>query len=164
MYMLFPHINCAKRSYMVMARTPSTRYAHQRRVKNYGQIPLPLDQRTASSWPTGSPLLTSRWWMALPSEHKQRWTEELPTLPSDAETVAGDITRTFAKSTLTPGTRLDLYKSLKALSWDLILGVFLGLGRTMDQKFKAMETGQEALLRGQSSLFPVSINTSFCRS
>jgi hypothetical protein len=99
------------------------------------------------------------------SEHKQRWTEQLSTLPSDVETVARDITRTFVKSTLAPGTRLDLYESLKALSWDLILGVFLGLGRMTDQeKLEAVETDQEALLRSQFSLFPVSINTGFWQS
>jgi cytochrome P450 len=99
------------------------------------------------------------------AEHKQQWREQLSTLPSDAETIIREIARTFIKSTFIPGTRLDLYESLKALSWDLILGVFLGLGRTSDQeKFSTVETAQEALLRGQFSLFPISINTRFWQS
>jgi cytochrome P450 len=99
------------------------------------------------------------------AEHKQEWTEQLSTLPSDAEPITREIARTFIKSTWIPGTRLDLYENLKALSWDLILGVFLGLGRMRDQEqFSAIETAQETLLRGQFSLFPVSINTLFWQS
>ena len=99
------------------------------------------------------------------TEHKQQWKDQLSTLPSDTETTIREIARTYIKSTLIPGARLDLYESLKALSWDLILGVFLGLGRTTDQKkFSAVETAQEALLRGQFSLFPVSISTPFWQS
>lgn len=99
------------------------------------------------------------------AEHKQEWKEQLSTLPSDAEPITREIARTFIKSTWIPGTRLDLYESLKALSWDLILGVFLGLGRMRDQEqFSAIETAQETLLRGQFSLFPVSINTLFWQS
>lgn len=99
------------------------------------------------------------------AEDKQQWKEQLSTLPSDAEMITREIVRTFIKSAWIPGAQLDLYESLKALSWDLILGVFLGLGRTRDQKqFSAVETAQEALLRGQFSLFPVSINTRFWQS
>lgn len=99
------------------------------------------------------------------SQHKELWKEQLSSLPSSATTITREIARTFIKSAWQPGTRLDLYESLKALSWDLILGAFLGLDRMREQKqFLVVEAAQEALLRGQFSLFPVSINTRFWQS
>ena len=99
------------------------------------------------------------------AQHKQQWKEQLSTLPSDTDTTTRDIARAFITSTLIPGSRLDLYESLKTLSWDLIFRVFLGLDRATDPKtFSNVETAQEALLRGQFSLFPVSVNTPFWQS
>ena len=99
------------------------------------------------------------------AEHKKRWKEQLSTLPSDTETTTRETIRAFIKAILVPGTPLDLYDILKTFSWDLILGVFLGVGRTTDKEtFSTVETGQEALLRGQFSLFPVSVNTPFWQS
>ena len=99
------------------------------------------------------------------AEHKKQWKEQLSTLPSDTEMTTRETTRAFIKATLIPGAPLDLYDILKTLSWDLILGVFLSVGRTADQKtFSTIETRQEALLRGQFSLFPVSVNTPLWQS
>lgn len=61
------------------------------------------------------------------------------------------------------GLQIDLYESMKALSWKLLLGVFLGVGPE-DTLYQSIATWQEDLLRGQFSLFPVSIRTPFWSS
>ena len=58
----------------------------------------------------------------------------------------------------TTGLQIDLYESMKTLSWRLLLGVFLGVGPE-DTLYQSITTWQEDLLRGQFSLFPVSIRT-----
>lgn len=65
------------------------------------------------------------------------------------------------------GTTMDLYQDMKALSWELLCSVFLGLSPTTsddDDKFRTFVSLQETLLRGQFSLVPVSIRTPFWRS
>ncbi|KAI4941681.1 hypothetical protein J4E91_010555 [Alternaria rosae] len=57
----------------------------------------------------------------------------------------------------------DMYESLKRLSWKILLGTFLGLDRG-NGLFDTMESLQEDLLRGQFSLFPVTVNTGFWHS
>lgn len=58
---------------------------------------------------------------------------------------------------------IDLYASLKTLSWKILLGAFLGLGPD-NPLFEKIERLQEDLLRGQFSLFPVTLNTGFWHS
>ncbi|KAF2865061.1 cytochrome P450 [Massariosphaeria phaeospora] len=60
-------------------------------------------------------------------------------------------------------SEIDLYESMKTLSWKILLGAFLGLDSD-GELFDKMESLQEDLLRGQFSLFPVSINTGFWHS
>ncbi|KAF2257884.1 cytochrome P450 [Lojkania enalia] len=60
-------------------------------------------------------------------------------------------------------TNVDLYECMKTLSWKIVLGSFLDL-RNSDTLFSRIEGLQEELLRGQFSLFPVSINTGFWHS
>jgi cytochrome P450 len=49
---------------------------------------------------------------------------------------------------------------MKSLAWDLLFGIFLGIDRNKDRAlFAKMGKLQEDLLRGQFSLFPVSIRT-----
>lgn len=55
------------------------------------------------------------------------------------------------------GTQIDLYASLKSLVWKIILQAFLKLDGS-DAEFVEIQALQEDLLRGQFSLFPVSIN------
>ncbi|KAF2035473.1 hypothetical protein EK21DRAFT_106999 [Setomelanomma holmii] len=60
-------------------------------------------------------------------------------------------------------TELDLYESMKELSWKILFGIFLGVDSD-DAHFSTTESLQEALLRGQFSLFPISLNTGFWHS
>lgn len=60
-------------------------------------------------------------------------------------------------------SELDLYESMKTLSWKILLGAFLGLGPE-ERLFGTIEGLQEDLLRGQFSLFPVTLNTGFWHS
>ncbi|RYO75176.1 hypothetical protein DL764_010570 [Monosporascus ibericus] len=61
------------------------------------------------------------------------------------------------------GAEVDLYDRMKDLAWRMLLAVFLQLSRT-DQAYQDVVAWQEELLRGQFSLFPVSIRTPFWRS
>jgi hypothetical protein len=61
------------------------------------------------------------------------------------------------------GPQIDLYEALKRLSWRLFLYSFLDLSDT-DPDFELFVKLQEDLLRGQFSLFPVSVNIGFWHS
>lgn len=61
------------------------------------------------------------------------------------------------------GQRIDLYETMKTLSWKLLIGMFLGVGPE-DKLYQSIVAWQEDLLRGQFSLFPVSIKTPFWSS
>lgn len=58
---------------------------------------------------------------------------------------------------------IDLYESMKNLSWRILLGLFLSLSPE-DEEFQQLQTLHENLLRGQFSLMPVSINAGFWQS
>ena len=58
---------------------------------------------------------------------------------------------------------IDLYESMKHLSWRILLGLFLSLNPE-DEEFQQLQTLHENLLRGQFSLMPVSINAGFWQS
>ncbi|KAH7381005.1 cytochrome P450 [Cadophora sp. MPI-SDFR-AT-0126] len=61
------------------------------------------------------------------------------------------------------GDIIDIYESMKDLSWRVLLNIFLQLSPT-DELYSTIESLQETLLRGQFSLMPVSIKTPFWRS
>ena len=61
------------------------------------------------------------------------------------------------------GDNIDIYESMKDLSWKMLLDVFLQLSPS-DKAYSTVELLQESLLRGQFSLMPVSIRTPFWRS
>lgn len=58
---------------------------------------------------------------------------------------------------------IDIYQSMKTLSWKLLLGTLLNLA-PKDREYTELEHLQEDLLRGQFSLFPVSVNAGFWHS
>jgi cytochrome P450 len=60
-------------------------------------------------------------------------------------------------------SQIDMYESLKRLSWKILLGMFLDLDSN-DGLYDTMESLQEDLLRGQFSLFPVTVNAGFWHS
>ena len=67
------------------------------------------------------------------------------------------------------GSSVDLYDSMKTLSWRILLAIFLSTPgqKQSDQSEKdaaEIESLQEGLLRGQFSLFPVSVNARIWRS
>ncbi|KAK9243925.1 hypothetical protein V1506DRAFT_523244 [Lipomyces tetrasporus] len=80
------------------------------------------------------------------------------TAASKGETIVNDHIGNWAH-----GSTIDLYDSMKDLSWRVLLGTFLQLGPA-DKTYSEIATLQETLLRGQFSLFPVSVNTPFWQS
>ena len=93
---------------------------------------------------------------------RQAWEEQLSSLPADtSERIRGMASDHF--SSWSHGDSIDIYESMKDLSWRVLLNIFLQLSPT-DKTYSTVESLQEALLRGQFSLMPVSINTPFWRS
>lgn len=93
---------------------------------------------------------------------KKVWMDRIGGLPTETAQLVRRLTqeRFIAPLLQQTGTTFDLYDSLKAFSWDLLLRVFLGLSRDSDAKaFRHVEDLQEQLLRGQFSLLPVKIST-----
>ena len=96
-------------------------------------------------------------------EHKRSaWNEHLKPLTEDSTPIIRQIVVDHI-GTWSIGHSIDLYESMKDLSWQILLGIFLQLSPS-DKKFSTVESLQETLLRGQFSLFPVSINTPLWRS
>ena len=60
-------------------------------------------------------------------------------------------------------SEIDLYDSLKSLLWKILLGLFLKLEES-ESEFREIEKLQEDLLRGQFSLFPVSVSVRIWQS
>ena len=108
--------------------------------------------------------------------NKERWKQKMRELVSEESGLDVMIrkltTDRFVEQLLQPGslfsgrrTTINLYESMKALAWDLLFGIFLGLERAHDaSEFRRTEVLQEDLLRGQFSLFPVSVRTPFWSS
>lgn len=93
---------------------------------------------------------------------RRLWDDQLSSLPADA---SGDI-RNIANDHIrswTDGATIDIYDSMKDLSWRMLLGIFLQLSPT-DEAYSTVESLQETLLRGQFSLLPISINTTLWQS
>lgn len=93
---------------------------------------------------------------------RQSWEEQLSSLPADASGTIRDIANDHF-STWHHGGIVDIYDSMKDLSWRVLLSIFLQLSPA-DKTYSVVESLQETLLRGQFSLLPVSINTPFWRS
>ena len=92
-----------------------------------------------------------------------RWEKRIASIGSRG--LASTIQQHFR--TIPPGSVVDLYESMKTLSWKLLLNIFLAVAddNTKDAEFtEKLISLQEDLLRGQFSLFPVSINTRFWTS
>ncbi|MCJ1278847.1 hypothetical protein MMC21_006666 [Puttea exsequens] len=99
-------------------------------------------------------------------EMKETWMGRMESLPDTSRTMVGIATRSHFQA-ISSGSSIDLYESMKTLSWKLVLGIFLSgptdlTGAPKDTE--EIEKLQEDLLRGQFSLIPVSINTRFWQS
>lgn len=92
---------------------------------------------------------------------KANWIPQVESIQEDATRIASNMTRShFARLV---DSSVDIYESLKHLSWRILLKLFLDLDET-DGLFKEVESLQEDLLRGQFSLFPVSLNVGLWQS
>ncbi|KAL8848482.1 MAG: hypothetical protein Q9221_006484 [Calogaya cf. arnoldii] len=103
-----------------------------------------------------------------PPDHRERkciWLERIKSLDVDVQTVISRCVLDHFRD-VSSGSAIDLYESMKSLSWRILLSIFLQ--REDDEKdaedANKIEALHEDLLRGQFSLFPVSINTPFWRS
>lgn len=88
---------------------------------------------------------------------RQSWEEQLSSLLADTSQEIRAIANDHF-STWSHGDSIDIYDSMKNLSWKVLLSVFLQLSPT-DKVYSRVESLQETLLRGQFSLVPVSIRT-----
>jgi len=93
---------------------------------------------------------------------RAQWDEQLSTFPADVAPLIRDIASEHIES-LGHGSQIELYDTMKDLSWKILIGVFLNLDHT-SKTFSTVESLQETLLRGQFSLFPVAVNSRFWRS
>ncbi|KAK9321349.1 cytochrome P450 [Lipomyces orientalis] len=93
---------------------------------------------------------------------REAWNAQLASLPSASSAIIREIVNDHIGS-WAHGSTIDLYDSMKDLSWRVLLGTFLQLGPA-DKAYSEITTLQETLLRGQFSIFPVSVNTPFWQS
>jgi cytochrome P450 len=102
--------------------------------------------------------------------HKQAWMNQLSTFPSEVTPRIRQIAEKHISLLFHPAAgvadgRIDLYDMLKSLAWEVLLGIFLDLSTSSSLgDFSEIESLQETLLRGQFSLFPVSINARLWQS
>ena len=95
-------------------------------------------------------------------EMRETWDPRIDALRPNASPLVEKLTREHFESAFS-GAEMDVYELMKTLSWKILLGVFLKLNAG-DPLFATFETLQEQLLRGQFSLFPVSVNAGFWHS
>ena len=97
---------------------------------------------------------------------KDKWKARMASLPDDMRPNIQEIVLSHFRN-ISSGSTTDLYESMKDLSWKLILGIFMSSPTEGEQAQKdaaEIEALQEDLLRGQFSLFPVSINVRLWQS
>ncbi|KAL8906372.1 MAG: hypothetical protein Q9207_002084 [Kuettlingeria erythrocarpa] len=102
-----------------------------------------------------------------PPDHQARkraWLDRMTLLNENIRPLIHDVVLDHFRG-IPSGSVIDLYDSMKSLSWQILLSIFLrkdedGQGGDIAE----IEALHEDLLRGQFSLFPVSINTRFWQS
>ncbi|KAF2490056.1 cytochrome P450 [Lophium mytilinum] len=93
---------------------------------------------------------------------RQAWEGRLEGMFGKVEGLVKRLTKEhFAP--LANGEEVELYETLKTLSWKILLGVFISLIPEEDE-IDVVEKHQETLLRGQFSLMPISVNAGFWHS
>jgi cytochrome P450 len=95
-------------------------------------------------------------------EMREMWEPRIAKIQANADPLVEKLTQEHFESTLS-GAETDVYELMKTLSWKILLGLFLKLNPG-DPLFATVEGLQEQLLRGQFSLFPVSVNAGFWHS
>ena len=96
--------------------------------------------------------------------YKSRWTQQLHSLSEDLRPLLETVNKTFLATQLATSRPIDIYDSLKDLSWSLLFAIFLPKHQAQtrhqyEQLKTEIESLQETLLRGQFSTFPISIRT-----
>ena len=138
----------------------------------------PLDGSTLVAGPAYSQLMSD--WFPRPNllledgrihaSHKQAWLDQLATFPSDNTPRIRQIAEKHISSLFHPTVggsdgKIDLYDNLKSFACEVLLAIFLDLSPSSSaEDFSDVESLQESLLRGQFSLFPVSINARLWQS
>jgi cytochrome P450 len=92
---------------------------------------------------------------------REPWEQRMSGMGSKVGDVVSGVTFQALQAAL--NTEFDIYEFSKRLVWKILLGLFLGLNEA-DPMFSEIERLQEDLLRGQFSLFPVSINVKWWQS
>ncbi|KAI4190867.1 MAG: hypothetical protein LQ346_004841 [Caloplaca aetnensis] len=97
-------------------------------------------------------------------ERKRAWLGRMAILNETIRPLVQDVVRDHFRS-IPSGSLIDLYDSMKSLSWQILLSIFLRKDEDgQGEDIAEIEALHEDLLRGQFSLFPVSINTGFWQS
>jgi cytochrome P450 len=96
------------------------------------------------------------------TQRRKQWGSSFALLPEDASSRIRDLSIEFFNG-LVLESEIDLYKSMKVLSWQILLGTFLESYHD-PAEFATVQNLQEAILAGQFSPFRVSIRTPFWSS
>lgn len=99
---------------------------------------------------------------------RPRWDERMDSIHNTAfgetGTVSRIVRRFFEDRSRVPlDTPVNLYETMKTLSWQILLGMFLDLSPS-EKLFAEFQRLHEELLRGQFSLLPVSVNVRLWQS
>jgi cytochrome P450 len=92
-----------------------------------------------------------------------KWEAQMAGMSVQIPSLVRDCVRRHM-ATWADGGTVDLYEDMKGLVWEILYAVFLGLSPSSGDKYRTFVSLQETLLRGQFSLFPLSIRTPFWRS
>ena len=101
-----------------------------------------------------------------PDHHnlKQSWLQQMVFLNENIQPLVRDTVLAHFLN-IPSGSVIDIYESMKSLSWQVLLSVFIQKDQDAKQEENSeIEALHEDLLRGQFSLFPVNITTRFWRS
>lgn len=91
---------------------------------------------------------------------KTTWRTRMASLPAEMRPMIQKSVVEYFRG-FRSGSTIDLYESMKELSWRLILGIFMAASERDAAEIQAL---QEDILRGQFSLFPVTISAGIWRS
>lgn len=118
------------------------------------------DKLMAPFFPSPNLLLTDG---SKHAEMRREWEEKMGSLHAKLVPLVQQVTTDHFQAVISSTSELDIYDTMKKLSWKLLIGALLGVG-SESKLFETMESLQEELLRGQFSLFPVTLSTGFWSS
>lgn len=96
---------------------------------------------------------------------RSEWDTYMADVSSRIPPVVRNCVENYIAKTWTDGATIDLYQDMKNLAWEILSAIFLGFTPTDDSaKYHTWVSEQETLLRGQFSLFPLSVRMPFWQS